>query len=137
MSPTATQLFPWTKALETGHAAIDREHQQLLSYLNELAAAMSAGKGRAMLGDLLDKLVAYTQEHFAHEELLMAARKYPESATHKSQHVELTKTVLDFARKFKGGQPVNAPEVMNFLKDWLRSHIGGSDRRLGQWLQKG
>ena len=137
MPATATQLFPWTKSLETGHPTIDQEHQQLVRYLNDLADAMRTGKGKAILQTLLDRLVDYTKKHFGHEEMLMSLRKYPEAAAHKAIHDELTKTVLDFHRKFVAGEPVNATDVLEFLRDWLRTHIGGNDRRLGAWLSEG
>ena len=137
MTPAPTQLFPWTKALETGHPDMDREHRQLVAYLNDLAAAMRTGQGKSVLKELLDKLVGYTKTHFSHEELLMTVRKYPQIAEQKRQHEEFTHTVLDFVRDFNDGKAVFAPEVLEFLKQWLRTHICGTDRRLGQWLLKG
>lgn len=134
MATAAPPLFAWTRSLEINHPEIDRQHQLLVSYLNELADAMREGRAKAVLSQLLAKLIQYTDQHFQHEERLMLVSHYPGATTHKMLHDDLRQRVAAFSRAFHAGEPVNVLEVMNFLKEWLRTHIGGADRRFGQFL---
>ena len=42
-------VYQFTKDLETGNAAIDSEHRQLIQAINDLLSACSSGKGRGEL----------------------------------------------------------------------------------------
>ena len=120
-------LINWSDALSTGDDAIDADHQKLVSYMNELHAALSRGKGKDVLGPLLDKLVDYTRQHFSREEGMWAKAHYPQLDVHKRQHAELLAQVDDFKKKFDAGTMLLTLEVMTFLSNWLRRHIIGSD----------
>jgi len=117
----------WNDALVTGHAEIDADHKKLVSYVNELHEALSKGKGKDVLGPILDKLIVYTRQHFAREEMVWAAGRYPQLATHKKQHADLLATVDDFKKQYDTGKILLTLEVMDFLGDWLTKHILGSD----------
>ena len=67
----------WSKDLTVGVAEIDEQHRQWIQRLNDVAAAIAAHQGPVQLGQTLAFLVDYTQQHFATEEKLMAAVKYP------------------------------------------------------------
>jgi len=117
----------WDDKLSVGHPVIDGDHKKLVSYVNELHDAMAQGKARDHLGDILNKLLAYTKEHFVREELLWASRKYAGLQEHKKQHQELLKKVLDFSQEFRSGKALITVQVMTFLRDWLINHIAKSD----------
>ena len=120
-------FIQWNDALVTGHAEIDADHKKLVSYVNDLHEALSKGKGKDVLGPILDKLIVYTRQHFAREETVWAAGKYPHLATHKKQHADLLATVDDFKQQYDTGKLLLTLEVMDFLRDWLTKHILGSD----------
>jgi len=68
-------------------------------------------------------------KHFAHEEQYFARLGYPDSAAHIAEHDLLKKQVGDFVKKFNAGQATVNAELMNFLRNWLTSHIMGSDKK--------
>ena len=53
-------VYQFTKDLETGNAAIDSEHRQLIQAINDLLSACSSGKGRGELEKTTQFLSEYT-----------------------------------------------------------------------------
>jgi hemerythrin len=51
--------FPWKGKYSVGIASIDRQHRQLVGYLNELFVALNAGKGKEALGEIFSGLIGY------------------------------------------------------------------------------
>jgi|SRR5581483_7423989 len=127
-------MFQWKASYATGINSIDAQHQTLFQIAGKLHEAMVAGKGRAVLGPILDRLVQYTAGHFAHEERLMRLCDYPQLAEHKAQHDALTKQVLDFQAKFQAGQATITVQLLHFLKNWLEQHIMGTDQKYAPCL---
>jgi hemerythrin len=122
-------MFAWKDTYRIGVAEIDVQHRRLFSLADELHSAMNSGKGKAVLEEVLQSLIAYTKTHFATEERLMQRCKYPEFGPHKAQHDEMTKKVVQLQHDFQAGNRMLTIEVMQFLNNWLRQHIGGSDRK--------
>ncbi len=128
-------LVTWSDKLSVGVASIDEQHKKLVSLLNQLHDAMIAGKGKDMLGGILKQLIEYTMVHFRYEEELFVRTGYPEGEAHKHHHAELVRKVQDIQRQYDttGAKALTIP-VMNFLKDWLASHILGADKAYGPYL---
>jgi hemerythrin len=123
-------LMTWTEKLSVGVAVLDEDHKRLVSMLNELYEAMQAGHGRDTLGRILAGLVQYTKVHFAREEKFFAQTGYPAVAAHKAEHDALTAQVMDVQRKYAAGSTATLSlDVMHFLKNWLVTHIQGSDQK--------
>jgi hemerythrin-like metal-binding protein len=120
-------MFEWKPEYAMGIKSLDAEHQKLFAIGRELYAAMTAGKASAALGMILDRLVKYTLEHFAHEETLMRSYKYPGFARHKAEHDALVKKVGSFQVEFQAGRAALAAPLLQFIKDWLEHHIKESD----------
>ena len=124
----------WSDELSVGIKVIDDDHKKLVDMLNQLHEGMAAGHGKEAVGKILDELVKYTQYHFAREEKFFAQTAYTAAASHKKEHDDLTKQVLDVQAKYKKGVTAISLEVMTFLKNWLIKHIQGSDKKYGPYL---
>ena len=72
----------------TGHPTIDDEHRKIVSSINGVSAAVSAGKYQ-QCADLLDDFLHICEHHFAHEEELLGELGFPGLADHKLFHQEL------------------------------------------------
>jgi hemerythrin-like metal-binding protein len=129
-------LVTWSSNYSVGVKTIDSQHTVLFDILNELHDAMMKGKAQTVTGPLLKKLVKYTQEHFAAEEGMLSATHYPELAGHKAKHAELIKQVQDYVTKHDRGEITVNLHLMNFLRDWLSSHIQKVDKEYGPWLNQ-
>lgn len=127
-------LITWTEKLSVGVKTIDDQHTILCETINDLHAAMMKGQARAIIGTLLHTLVDYTHHHFSAEEAMMEAAKYPELTQHRIKHRELTKQVEEFVARFERGDITVSGHLLNFLSDWLTTHIQNTDKEYGPWM---
>lgn len=129
-------LSGWNSSFSVGVKSIDDQHAALFRMLNELHSAMMKAEGRNMTGDLLKKLVKYTQEHFSFEEKMMAQANYPELSGHRAHHRDLTKQVQEFLVRYERGDRTINIELLHFLSDWLTRHIQLEDKQYGPWMNR-
>ncbi len=129
-------LMTWNTSYSVGVKTLDSQHTVLFDILNDLHAAMLKGQAQTMTGPLLRKLVEYTRTHFAAEESMLTASRYPGLAEHRKKHADLIKQVEDYASRFERGEITLNLHLMNFLRDWLTNHIQKVDREYGPWLNK-
>jgi hemerythrin-like metal-binding protein len=127
-------LITWNETLSVGVGRIDRQHKNLVGLLNALHNAMEAGKGKEILGEVLNELVDYTVYHFMTEEELFQKYRYPQYEKHKKEHEDLKKRVRELKDNFNKGAVVISIEVMHFLREWLKEHILESDKEAGIFL---
>lgn len=124
-------LVEWNDGLSVGIQEIDEQHKVLVNLVNDMHTAISEHNGREASVKILQKLVDYTRIHFAVEESLMRLFDYPAYETHKAQHEELLKTVVDLQVKVNGGDAISF-QLMHFMKMWLTQHILDSDKEYTQ-----
>lgn len=132
------EILPWKEEYSIGINEVDLQHKKLVDFLNQLFDAMSVGKGSEVLSEILNGLTDYTVKHFATEEKYMVVYAFPNYKNHKIEHKKLVEEVAQLKEEFENGNKRLTIEVVNFLKEWLVSHILGSDKALGEHLkQKG
>lgn len=129
-------VLAWDDSMRVGVAEIDEQHQELVRLIRSLNSAMADGSSHRVMGETLSRLVEYTRIHFAAEERLLERFGYQEIAIHKTQHQEFVARVEDFLRGFEEERLFLSLEVMDFLSDWLKGHILGTDQRYASFLHK-
>ena len=129
-------LLTWDNKYSVGVKSIDGQHSTIFGLLNDLHAAMLSGQAQRLTGPLLQKLVRYTQIHFAEEEQMMATASYPGLTVHQSKHSDLIKQVEKFASRFERGEVNLSLDLMNFLRDWFANHFQRVDHEYGPWLNE-
>lgn len=117
-----------------GHADIDRHHERLFDAINSLHDALLQGRGRPQVTHCIAFLRRYTIEHFGAEEFFMIATAYPEGTAHAAQHKAFVGEVDELEARLVSSEPLFPIAVLNFLRDWLASHILEHDRRLVAYL---
>ncbi|WP_136417074.1 bacteriohemerythrin [Herbaspirillum sp. ST 5-3] len=122
----------WSNDLAVGNTFIDGDHQKLIDMVNRLHEVMQEGKGKDVLGKVLNNLITYTREHFRREEDLMQRIGYAGRAAHLHEHEKLLQQVMDLQDKFESGAATLSIQVLHFLRDWLINHIGKSDKALAE-----
>jgi hemerythrin-like metal-binding protein len=127
-------ILNWSDALSVNIKELDQQHQCLIEIINKLHDSMKSGKGDSVIGPILSDLLSYTQFHFSTEEKYFQQFAYPHGLMHKKQHNDLTKKAKDLKVDFDKGKITISIEVMNFLKDWLKDHILGSDKQYAPFL---
>ena len=120
-----------------GQPTVDGQHRRLFDLINQLHDATQAGKGNEAVGAVLGSLIDYVNVHFAAEERLMAACGYPGLEAHRQDHARLTQRVLELQQRFQQGHAIAAVQLLDFLGEWLSSHIQCSDRKYVSFLVKG
>ena len=86
--------YYWSDRYSVGIEELDRQHQRLLAIMAELHAAMLERESKAILADIFEKLIAYTQEHFTYEEKLLKKFDYPAYQDHTRDHEQFSDKVL-------------------------------------------
>jgi len=128
-------LIEWNDTMSVQVAAMDDEHLHLIRLLNELHAAVVAGRDRESLLKTFEGLAVYTVYHFAGEELLMREVGYPQFDHHVRQHQALLAEVQALKEKFEiSGLEGVSSEVIEFLRRWLLTHICINDRLYGRFI---
>lgn len=119
-------IIKWRDSFSVGAPKFDKEHKVLLEILNEMFIIVRDEKGTSHLNATIDKLIQYTENHFASEEAAMEAIEYPALENHKAIHARLVKEVLQFKKQVDSGEE-QATTFYHFLRDWLLTHIVEED----------
>ena len=127
-------IVHWSPNLSIGIDEIDAEHIELIDLLNRLFAEISKGSNYTVVARSFDEIVRRTEAHFRHEEAIMARASYPELGHHRRIHEALIEEARGFWEELDCGMEIG-PEIPNFFKTWLISHILESDRHLGGFLE--
>ncbi len=127
-------LITWSKSLSVNVKEIDKEHKRLVFLLNTLHEAMSERRGRAIVGTVVRGLVKYADTHFQTEEKYFDQFDFPQAQEHKEEHAAFVKNVLHFKEEYDAGRKEITVEVLNFLSNWLRNHIQGTDQKYSKFF---
>lgn len=128
-------LITWSDKYSVGISSIDLQHKKLAELVNQLHAALAAGKAKEIQSKILSELIVYTKTHFTFEEKLLQAEKFPGYLPHKLEHDTLTNKVMLFQKDLNAGKASVTIDLMEFLKDWLLNHIVGTDKKYSQHLK--
>lgn len=129
-------LIEWNDDYSVNVKEIDQQHQKLIGMINDLHDAMSEGKGKTVLSDILNRMIQYTKEHFSTEENYFAKWNYPESGQHKNEHEKFVAKVTDFKEGVDSGRLFITVEVLQFLSDWLKNHINKTDKQYSDFFNE-
>jgi hemerythrin len=128
-------FMTWTNDLSVSVAVLDDDHKKLIGIINQLHYGIMAGHKREILGAVLGHLVDYARFHFAREEEFFLKADYPAAPTHKMEHESFISRISNLQARFKSAPAVMLDlELMSFLRNWLVTHIQGSDKKYGPCL---
>lgn len=121
--------FDWNDRLQLGVGAMDDEHKILIAKINDLIEALESQyvkKDKTKLLRAFDAMAEYTIEHFRDEEKFMQSFEYPQFESHKKIHEKLLNQVGEYRHLIANDQ-LDDMILINFLRNWLVSHIMGVD----------
>ena len=127
-------LMNWNAKLSVGVEPIDNQHRILVETLNELHRAVMQGETRNSTAPLLRSLLAYTRDHHAAEEQMMANVNYPELKQHQSLHRELRQMLQGFLASIDRGETAINVDSLYTLRDGLTNHIQRVDGGYRSWF---
>lgn len=132
--------FAFTDDYVTNIEFIDNEHKTLFEIIREVNNLISADflhdKYDEIIG-ILDKLRDYTEKHFHHEEEYMESIGYPGLDAQKRAHTafidKLVHINLEELDNIDDNQQDYLFELINYLLDWLSTHILQTDCLIPKW----
>jgi hemerythrin len=128
----------WNASLAVGHPVIDAQHRELFARADDLLDAMMQGRAAAEMEQLVAFLRDYCRDHFATEEKLMAATRYPQATSHAIQHREFErqfKELLDLMGP-RGATSLVVLGTKDLIGGWLVNHVGTVDVKLAAHLRQ-
>ena len=128
-------LIEWNDSYSVSSVVLDNHHQKIILIINKLHDAMLQGKARQEISTVLAELANYTQFHFSAEEKEMQACAYPGLASQKAQHRMFEAKLAQYQAELKSGQLMISAQVVNFLKDWLATHIQAEDKKYAPYMK--
>lgn len=129
-------FLSWRSDYEIGVAQIDAEHRGLLDLINAFHEKSAQGASQSEIAQLLNRLVAYAEEHFQHEEKVMSDNGYPRLEQHREQHVKLVTSIFAINERFVTQSTRASAETLQFIKGWLFDHIIQHDMDIGDFLRR-
>jgi hemerythrin-like metal-binding protein len=128
-------FLTWSEEYSVKVKMFDDEHIHLMELINQLHDGLHSGKAKDVLTKVIDEMIAYTTNHFKHEESELRKYKYPHLREHIDQHELLRESVIEFrSRLTHGFSSALAIEMSKFLKVWLLKHIQVEDMQYGAYL---
>jgi hemerythrin len=132
----ATDFIEWGERYLTNIPLIDEQHRELIRLTNELYQSCLLGDdaARAYFLKTIKSVVDYVAKHFSAEEKMLENVNYPGLRTHKKQHEEFVKKVLEDVKSFQDGKKFVPNVFVRYLKDWVLSHIAVEDKRYAEYI---
>ncbi len=130
----ARRFVAWNDNLSTGIESIDDDHKKLLTLINNLQTAVYYPTGEAFERQAINELVEYTKYHFEREEKMMEGAGYDDFDAHKREHEKMVAKVGEFLEAYEEDREATIDDMLQFLKEWLVSHIAGSDQKYAPFL---
>jgi len=128
----------WSEKLAVGVDVIDNQHKGIISRINNLLNAMSLGKGRDEVGNVLTFLADYVVKHFTAEEGLMKKYNYDGYSEQQAEHAKFIKDFSLLKKEFETGGVTSTLvlQTQRQLCDWLTNHITNKDKQIGVFIKK-
>lgn len=126
--------FEWSDSLSVKIPSIDRQHQMLVGYINDLHKAVSKNDGHSATKSILDKLVNYATVHFLYEEMLFGTYEYREEQEHKESHQRFIEQIEKMAADLSSGNQDIPQQLLEMLRNWLNHHIMKEDMAYSEFL---
>ena len=102
--------------------------------INEFYENIRIKSGKEVIAVLIKNMKEYIKFHFSSEEKLLLMSGYTELEKHKEEHKLFVEKVLEFEDRFNRGTLLLSFEITNSLKDWLKKHIQGTDKKYSVFL---
>ena len=127
-------LIEWRDEFSVGVPDVDHEHQELISLINDLHAAMSSVSHDVTVMDFLGEIYAHVSAHFALEEKIMREHKYDHYAEHKAEHEALLDTLRDIMDDYEENAYFSDEAFAEAVEKWFTDHFRTRDARLHRHL---
>lgn len=116
-------------------ADTEREHEMQLGLLRELCRSAGGNGDPAVVGEILERLIDYSEAHFMSEELLMRLKSYDDYEDHVEDHVMMLDTLRGLAASHAAGESALVAGRAAETLDFISKHIATRDRRFADYVR--
>lgn len=116
-------------------ADTDSEHEVQLGLLRELCKAAGDNGDPAVVAEILERLIDYSEAHFMSEELLMRLKSYDDYEDHVEDHVMMLDTLRGIAASHTRGESALVAGRAAETLDFIGNHIATRDRRFADYVR--
>ena len=119
------KFIEWCGLLEIGHPTIDAQHQELFSIINTFHDQLAAGQPSHLSVQTLNRLIAFSQKHFADEEVISERFGFPDHKRnrHKQIHEKLVHDIFELHEEITRSESIDLESISQFLTNWIILHI--------------
>lgn len=128
-------LTRWSNSYAVCVPQIDSEHRVLIRLANDLYGSLAVNSPPSRVQPVLHDLAGHADAHFAHEESMMRACRYPLYEWHRRQHLAAISSMKRLARTIRRRRADLALAQLEALAAVLHNHIRLADRMLGAYLR--
>ena len=130
-------FIEWNSRLMLGIPLIDSQHQKLIQLTKNLhiACLQNPEIANSYFIEVAHQAIDYVYHHFSTEEKIMLLLKYPEYSEHKKEHQNFVREILIENQKFSVQKHLVPNRYVQYLKNWILSHIAVSDKTLAEYIQ--
>ena len=115
----------WEEKFSVGVPAMDQEHRRIIGMINKLQDEFACVHKAETVAELLTEMTQYAQDHFQHEERMLAAHNYPRMLEQHAQHVGYRKKNVALCQATR----LDITGLYKFLRNWWAHHILEEDMR--------
>ena len=129
--------FNWKAAYECGDHRIDSDHQRIFELANQLiAATIRRDEDPEASLVALDRLLNYTTQHFAREEMILADLGYEALVEHTGLHGALIVRALELKEAYAAGS-LSVGQLLDFLsREIVSGHMIAEDSKFFPLIRK-
>ncbi|MBU1043548.1 MAG: bacteriohemerythrin [Candidatus Omnitrophica bacterium] len=118
----------WHKGLSVNVEEIDNQHKRLIEIINILYSSVIALDSTRLQENILIDMMEFADTHFKTEEKYMERFKFQGLESHRLEHEKFVKKIIKLERVILKSKADARPAMLEFLKDWLESHLLEIDR---------
>ncbi len=129
----------WKEEYSVGIPEIDKQHKLLLGCFTDIEASIKSDQSWSNTHYAIIKLSQVAQMHFSFEEAIMRMFGYPGKEGHSKEHQRFINTLNNFETQSlkRSAEAKTKIEMVQFLQDWLTTHILVSDRGYVEHISSG
>ncbi len=131
----AHRKMEWQAEYSVGLREIDDQHKELLSLFCRVVEGLGESRRWMDIHYRIVELRTFAAYHFEFEEALMRMFGYSEQDRHGDSHKQFFIQMAEFEKHSILGEAKQ--EMLQFLFDWLFSHIMKSDKVYAQHILSG
>jgi|SRR3972149_3015340 len=130
------QLLTWEPQHSVGVQELDEQHKKIFAIINRLYDVMQTTDEKKNLGEILEEMRDYCDQHFSLEEKYFDLFHYEDRESHEAQHRFFREKSREFIQTYAVDGVTLSFDVLDFLEDWWFKHINNVDKKYTKCFQE-